>query len=607
MGDYEAVITTTPLSPSAPAHPIHHTACRRASYRSRVFLAALLVLGLIAAFHHVRGAVFRGLGPQPDSLQTPWPEARPAGFPDGVPVDAAAVPQEAQGVDVDVDVDVDADVREQHSDGKVDDCVIQVVESVDQHESKSESESEVKVEVEVEPKPEKEEEQDEPRNDRSLFLDTFAPLSGWQKPRGFKIVAVVFYGRKQNVDILDCYLQENLISRGGYLDDVWFMVHTKKAEDIAWLNEFVKKNPLYKQKGLGSCGEEEATACVWDYLVDDNTLYIKMDDDILYIHHDAIPQLVHTRLAQPHPYAISAQLVNSPITSLQQYHYGAIHPFLPDPSPKPPYRACTTPWRPSHFPLYPSTAQLPANPLTITPPYTGHPWLLLTNSTQSTSLLKHTPVGHWSTYPANEPLLSTPGLTSWAVAAQQQYSLLYNLELNQMHVYHFGRPLTYDERDASDDGWHSYYAVDGHYHRHQHHHYVPAPAFPPGAGGANVDKGGNTYEGPGGEQLYDTQFERAGLGFVALWGRDVKLALPIVSASDGGDGDEEALTVATPLRLNRPFVIDTRAVVSHLSFRAQAAGVADTDLVDRFRAFANDGVCLAGSMKKGWDKTCRDV
>ncbi|KAI1451108.1 hypothetical protein F5Y02DRAFT_406205 [Annulohypoxylon stygium] len=438
-----------------------------------------------------------------------------------------------------------------------------------------------------------------------MYLDTFAPVSGWQKPRGFKVVAVVFYGRKRNVDILDCYLQENLVSRGGYLDDVWFIVHTKKAEDIAWLNEFVKKSPYYKQKDLGSCGEEEANACVWDYLVDENTLYIKMDDDILYIHHDTIPQLVHTRLAQPHPYAISAQLVNSPITSLQQYHYGAIHPFLPDPSPKPPYRACTTPWRPSHFPLYPSTSRLPTNPLSLTPPYPGHPWLLLTNSTQATALLKHTPVGHWSTYPGSSPLSSGPGITSWAAAAQQQYSLLYNLELNQMHVYHFGRPLTWDLRDASDDGWHSYYSVDGHYHRHQHHHYGPAPMLPPGAGGADIGTGGQ-YEGPGGEQLYDTQFERAGLGFVAIWGRDVKVALPLPLGYDGDD-DEEALTVTVPLRLNRPFVIDTRAVVSHLSFREQAAGIAETDLMDRFRALANEGVCLAGNEKKGWDKTCEDV
>ncbi|XDG00560.1 hypothetical protein ABKA04_000175 [Annulohypoxylon sp. FPYF3050] len=608
MGDYEAITATIPHSPHSPhAHPIHYTARRRASYRSRVLIAALLVIGIIATVRHARGRVLPGRVPLPASPQAAWVGAQFEGVSDGVSVDAAVVSQEMpeedgeKGMDK---VDVDVDVREKASDDGIDYCVVQIVESTDQQQaSESEPEPEWKSEPQPEPEPESEMKK-EARTYHNMYLDTFAPISGWQKPRGFKIVAVVFYGRKQNVDILDCYLQENLVSRGGYLDDVWFMVHTKKAEDIAWLNEFVKKSPYYKQKGLGSCGEEEANACVWDYLVDENTLYIKMDDDILYIHHDTIPQLVHTRLAQPHPYAISAQLVNSPITSLQQYHYGAIHPFLPDPSPKPPYRTCTTPWRPSHFPLYPSTSHLPTNPLSLTPPYPGHPWLLLTNSTQATSLLKHTPVGHWSTYPGSSPLSSSPGITSWAAAAQQQYSLLYNLELNQMHVYHFGRPLTWDVRDASDDGWHSYYSVDGHYHGHQHHHYGPAPVFPPGAGGANTDTG-DRYEGPGGEQLYDTQYERAGLGFVAIWGRDVKVALPLPLGDDGND--EEALTVTVPLRLNRPFVIDTRAVVSHLSFREQAAGIAETDLMDRFRAFANEGVCLAGNEKKGWDKTCEDV
>ncbi|KAI1451880.1 hypothetical protein F4805DRAFT_463351 [Annulohypoxylon moriforme] len=552
MADYEAISTfSDPLwaPPRLSRNPYSNR--RRVRKRSFVILSVLLVIGFLAILYYAN----RGGLPVPDlyshSNQTAWSQAMPLELPGALSVNATSTPQDPK----------------QRDNLNTEYCTTWPVDSEGKYV--------------LEPKLKS-------RRDQALYLDTFAPADGWQKPRGLKVVAVVFYGRKRNVDILDCYLQQNLVSNGGYLDDVWFMVHTQKAEDIAWLNEFVKKDPLYKFKALGSCGEEETYGCIWENTVENSTLYIKIDDDILYIHHDTIPQLVHTRLAQPHPYAISAQLVNSPVTGLQQYHYGAIHPFLPDPSPQPSRKASTT-WRPSKFGLYPADASLPDKPLDVKPPYRGHPWLLLTNSTHSTAALTHTPIGHWSANPGNDPIAFGPGWKSWAAAAQQQYSLLYNLELNQMHVYHFGRPLNYLPRDVNDDGSHSYYSSDGHYHVHQHHHY------------ARVSSNGNSdggYTGPGGEQLYDTQYERYNLNFVAIWGRDVRLALPIVS------DDEQDMTVTVPLRLNRPFVIDTRAVVGHLSFYTQRAGIADTDLMDRWRAFSNENVCLAGNQKKPFDRRC---
>ncbi|KAI1212345.1 uncharacterized protein F4807DRAFT_472565 [Annulohypoxylon truncatum] len=585
MGDYASIATfSDPLwAPPRLPHPLPYARRRRARRRSFVLLGAVLVI--VASFlafnyyfhYYYHRAVVADVAVvhvpllQAHPTQAAWPQVEPLDLPAALSVDAAQAAQRQE------------EEQEQRDLGY---CTTWPVDSKGKYAPEPESEPKPKLES---------------RRDHGLYLDTFAPVDGWQKPRGLKVVAVVFYGRKRNVDVLDCYLQQNLASNGGYLDDVWFMVHTQRAEDVAWLNEFVKKDPLYKFKDLGSCGEEATYGCIWENAVENDTLYIKIDDDILYIHHDAIPQLVHTRLAQPHPYAISAQLVNSPVTGLQQYHYGAIHPFLPDPSTQPTRNASSS-WRPSHFGPYPSDAPIPAQPLEMQPPYRGHPWLLVTNSTHGTAALTRTPVGYWSAHPGSEPVAFGPGWHSWAAAAQQQYSLLHNLELNQMHVYHFGRALDYRQRDVNDDGSHSYYSSDGHYHRHQHHHYAPSPPPPPSSGSGSSSGNGNDvdgdYEGPGGEQLYDTQYERYNLNFVAIWGRDVAQALPIT-----GD-DEEAMTVSVPLRLGRPFVIDTRAVVGHLSFYTQKAGIEQTDLMDRWRAFANENVCAARNQKKPWDKRC---
>ncbi|KAI0131589.1 hypothetical protein F4776DRAFT_671595 [Hypoxylon sp. NC0597] len=416
-----------------------------------------------------------------------------------------------------------------------------------------------------------------PKPIRALQLDSIAPKGGWKKPEGFKVVAMVFYGRKRNVDILDCYLRQNLVSYGGYLDEVWFMVHTLNEDDIHWLRGFVNEEPEYKYFDLGPCAGEKY-GCIWEFAVEKDTMYIKIDDDILYIHHDAIPQLVHTRLAQPHPYAVSAQLVNSPVTGLQQYHYGAIHPFLPDPY-HGTHRKAAEAWRPSELGLYPE-AMLPLSGdlINVNSSYRGHRWLLLSNSSHDTVELTRTPMGAWNRNQGSEQIAFGPAWKSWAIAAQQLYSLLYNLERNQMHRYHFGRALNFEDAVYRKKPNNNTTDAAGEGTVQTHHHYY--------------------YSGPGGEQLYDMQYERYNLNFFAIWGRDVAAGLPI------REDDEAELTSEIPLRLRRPVVIDTRAVVAHQSFYTQREGINQTDLVDRFRAFANENVCAADNLKKPWDGRC---
>lgn len=154
------------------------------------------------------------------------------------------------------------------------------------------------------------------------------------------------------------------------------------------------------------------------------------------------------------------------------------------------------------------------------------------------------------------------------ISAQQQYSLLRNLELDDIWRYHFGTRIEYPEgvNSSADASALKFFDV----HR----------------------------LGPGAEQLYDTQYIRYNLNFVALWGHDIKNALPIA------EDDERDITVTKPMRFQRPFVIDTRAVVGHLSFYPQHDGIRQTDLLDRWRAFANEMICTANNQKKPFDLRC---
>ena len=111
-------------------------------------------------------------------------------------------------------------------------------------------------------------------------LQSFAPPGGWKKPQGISIKALVFYGRKRTVDFLDCYLQKNLAVNSGYLDEIWFMIHTDIEEDLSYFKELVLKRPQYRIVMPGQC-QGFNYACMWEPVVEEDTIYIKIDDDIV--------------------------------------------------------------------------------------------------------------------------------------------------------------------------------------------------------------------------------------------------------------------------------------------------------------------------------------
>jgi hypothetical protein len=64
---------------------------------------------------------------------------------------------------------------------------------------------------------------------------------------------------------------------------------------------------------------------------------------------------------------------------LNAYHYGAIHPFMPDPRPKN-WREAAETWRISEMPDYPPIiGEDKGGSIFVDAPYRGHPWLLVTN------------------------------------------------------------------------------------------------------------------------------------------------------------------------------------------------------------------------------------
>lgn len=102
-------------------------------------------------------------------------------------------------------------------------------------------------------------------------------MEKFQKPVDFKIIGLIFFGRPPVVAILDCYLKKNLVTNGGFLDEVHFVVNTDKKEDIKYLDGLVKTSKLYKKIELPELGYNS----VWQHSIEPEHMYIKIDDDMV--------------------------------------------------------------------------------------------------------------------------------------------------------------------------------------------------------------------------------------------------------------------------------------------------------------------------------------
>lgn len=106
---------------------------------------------------------------------------------------------------------------------------------------------------------------------------TVPEMDKFQKPAEFRVIGLIFYGRPATVGILDCYLRKNLVTNGGFLDEVHFVVNTDKRQDIKYLDTLIKTEKLFKKVMLPELGYNS----VWKNSVEPEHMYIKIDDDMV--------------------------------------------------------------------------------------------------------------------------------------------------------------------------------------------------------------------------------------------------------------------------------------------------------------------------------------
>jgi hypothetical protein len=143
---------------------------------------------------------------------------------------------------------------------------------------------------------------------------------------GRKTIVWTPYGRRETYSILVKYLQRDV--ERGLVDEVWAYMNTDPAgqeDDIAYAHELADQYPWFHLKerpqGVFIHGQKQRnTGYAYRYMTDDDTVYIRMDDDLVYVHENAIENLVVKRLEMPHATAIFPVTWNNALVSwfLQQ-------------------------------------------------------------------------------------------------------------------------------------------------------------------------------------------------------------------------------------------------------------------------------------------------
>jgi hypothetical protein len=355
------------------------------------------------------------------------------------------------------------------------------------------------------------------------------------KPFGIEIVATVMYGRRNRAAILDCYLKRNLASNGGYLDKVIFVPETGMEEHLDWLRALVSSTPDYYLHGsLGEAHIDEQPSTfgrAWA-LATAGPLYIQISSEIVFIATDTIASLIQTRLDHPNYFLVSANVVNQPVLSWVHHHLGVVRPYRPEARPP------TRPQNSANFTRYDWRAS------------TLPPWTPLHSAADGQQIpappdhgvaIDFQPPfkGHrwlpysspWNTVPTavTQDVLASNGggIWSWTLGAQYHYSFLEHLENDSLDRYK-----------------------------------VP---------------------------IWEFQHEKVGMSFVCIWGADIVATRPLPTGSE----TEVArfLSVDIPQRTGRGAVVDGKALVVRFAHQEQREGLESTDLLDRYKGYADENVC----------------
>jgi len=156
------------------------------------------------------------------------------------------------------------------------------------------------------------------------------------KDQEYKIVCVTPAGRERYISIFKKFIYRKIDE--GLIDEWQIWMNTKNPPDIAFLESMEKENPKVKIYRISGT----ITTPTYDYYYDtqdfnpiktykflvnthdNNAIYIRFDDDIVWAEENAIERIVQARIDHPDAFVIYPNIINSTICTSWHQEIGAL-------------------------------------------------------------------------------------------------------------------------------------------------------------------------------------------------------------------------------------------------------------------------------------------
>ena len=155
-----------------------------------------------------------------------------------------------------------------------------------------------------------------------------------------RTIAITFAGRQDRMRLLCAYMHRALDA--AIIDEwhIWNYARTK--EDGAWVQSLASGNTVKVFTPETTHAEKRFEAVYKHYAPDaqsgekyaPDTVFVKLDDDIVFVDLDGLAKLVHFRRANPHYYIVSANVVNNPMCYVLQKQFAGVGEELVKKEPK---------------------------------------------------------------------------------------------------------------------------------------------------------------------------------------------------------------------------------------------------------------------------------
>ena len=140
----------------------------------------------------------------------------------------------------------------------------------------------------------------------------------------WNVVAVTPAGRERHLTVLRKYIEREMDK--GIIDGWQLWKNTGVQSDIDYMNRIAVENPLIEVKEIEDLKVFDAYQIhkFFRFAQDDDTIYLRIDDDIVWMADDAVKKLMEYRVENKEAFAVCANIVNNTVVGAIHQNIGAV-------------------------------------------------------------------------------------------------------------------------------------------------------------------------------------------------------------------------------------------------------------------------------------------